>query len=147
MLQFHHHLAHKWQSVHPCERVKAANLLGASQHSRTVKRLHSHALYLVHIAVHLLLIQGGKHCKQEFNICTSQVHHLQVVLNQHGYYCGEDETVWWQFGMDTNSSLLTFQVGCQHLLLSPYQYIYHDTADIRTSWLDQKLLSGGAAAT
>ena len=40
-----------------------------------------------------------------------QVHHLQVALNEHGYYCGEDETVWWQFGMDTYSSLLTFQVG------------------------------------
>ena len=44
------------------------------------------------------------------SMCGSQVHHLQVVLNQHGYYCGEDETVWWQFGSDTYSSLLTFQV-------------------------------------
>ena len=44
------------------------------------------------------------------NLCVPQVHHLQVVLNQHGYYCGEDETVWWQFGSDTYSSLLTFQV-------------------------------------
>ncbi|CAL5223600.1 g6139 [Coccomyxa viridis] len=42
------------------------------------------------------------------------VHHLQVVLNQHGYYCGEDETVWWQFGSDTYSSLLTFQ-ACKGL--------------------------------
>ena len=44
----------------------------------------------------------------------SQVHHLQVLLNQHGYYCGEEETVWWQFGMDTYSSLLTFQVSISH---------------------------------
>ncbi len=43
--------------------------------------------------------------------CAPQVHHLQVALNEHGYYCGEDETVWWQFGMDTYSSLLTFQVA------------------------------------
>ena len=43
--------------------------------------------------------------------CVPQVHHLQVALNEHGYYCGEDETVWWQFGMDTYSSLLTFQVA------------------------------------
>ena len=45
------------------------------------------------------------------DLCVLQVHHLQVALNEHGYYCGEDETVWWQFGMDTYSSLLTFQVG------------------------------------
>jgi hypothetical protein len=39
-----------------------------------------------------------------------QVHGLQVALNNKGYYCGEDDCVWWQFGMDTFSSLLTFQV-------------------------------------
>ena len=39
-----------------------------------------------------------------------QVHALQVALNKHGYQCGDDDTVWWQFGMDTQSSLLTFQV-------------------------------------
>lgn len=40
-----------------------------------------------------------------------QVHGLQVALNNCGYYCGEDDTVWWQFGGDTYSSLLTFQVS------------------------------------
>ncbi len=42
--------------------------------------------------------------------CTAQVHGLQIALNNKGYYCGEDDCVWWQFGMDTYSSLLTFQV-------------------------------------
>ncbi len=41
-----------------------------------------------------------------------QVHGLQVALNNKGYYCGEDDSVWWQFGMDTYSSLITFQVSC-----------------------------------
>lgn len=39
-----------------------------------------------------------------------QVHALQALLNDKGYHCGEDDTVWWQFGMDTYSSLLTYQV-------------------------------------
>ena len=38
------------------------------------------------------------------------MHALQVALNKHGYNCGDDDAVWWQFGMDTQSSLLTFQV-------------------------------------
>lgn len=39
-----------------------------------------------------------------------QVHALQASLHRKGYYCGEDDAVWWQFGMDTQSSLTTFQV-------------------------------------
>ncbi|EIE27431.1 hypothetical protein COCSUDRAFT_45859 [Coccomyxa subellipsoidea C-169] len=39
----------------------------------------------------------------------AEVHGLQIALNNKGYYCGEDDCVWWQFGMDTYSSLLTFQ--------------------------------------
>lgn len=55
--------------------------------------------------------------------CAPQVHHLQVALNEHGYYCGEDETVWWQFGMDTYSSLLTFQV-CDPLIVLPVRLTF-----------------------
>lgn len=39
----------------------------------------------------------------------AEVHGLQVALNNKGYYCGEDDSVWWQFGMDTYNSLITFQ--------------------------------------
>ena len=33
-----------------------------------------------------------------------------MALNTAGFYCGEDDTEWWQFGSDTQSSLLTYQV-------------------------------------
>ena len=56
------------------------------------------------------MIQSMRGVRSCLSVCASQVHHLQVALEQHGYYCGEDETVWWQFGSDTYSSLLTFQV-------------------------------------
>ncbi|BDA48780.1 probable protein disulfide isomerase pTAC5, chloroplastic at N-terminal half [Coccomyxa sp. Obi] len=44
----------------------------------------------------------------------AEVHGLQVALNNKGYYCGEDDSAWWQFGMDTYSSLITFQ-ACNNL--------------------------------
>lgn len=36
---------------------------------------------------------------------------LQCALERAGCYCGEDEMMWWQFGMATESALRTFQVG------------------------------------
>jgi hypothetical protein len=33
----------------------------------------------------------------------------QVALGAHGYYCGDDEMRWWQFGSSTLDALKTFQ--------------------------------------
>jgi peptidoglycan hydrolase-like protein with peptidoglycan-binding domain len=38
-----------------------------------------------------------------------EVHWLQCALERAGCYCGEDEMMWWQFGMATESALRTFQ--------------------------------------
>lgn len=35
----------------------------------------------------------------------------QVALQREGYFCGEDDMAWWQFGDDTANALKTFQVG------------------------------------
>jgi hypothetical protein len=42
---------------------------------------------------------------------------IQVALTRVGYYCGDDEMRWWQFGEATANALKTFQVG--GLALSP----------------------------
>jgi hypothetical protein len=34
-----------------------------------------------------------------------------VALTRVGYYCGDDEMRWWQFGEATANALKTFQVG------------------------------------
>jgi hypothetical protein len=36
----------------------------------------------------------------------------QVCLQSAGYYCGEDDMRWWQFGSSTLDALKTFQVRC-----------------------------------
>ena len=38
-----------------------------------------------------------------------EVHALHVALNQQGYYAGEDDVRWWQFGDGTINALKTFQ--------------------------------------
>eukprot|EP00775_Hariotina_reticulata_P003407 gene3407-3680_t len=43
-----------------------------------------------------------------------EVHALQVTLGKAGYYCGEDEMRWWQFGSATLDALKTFQ-ACNNL--------------------------------
>ena len=40
-----------------------------------------------------------------------QVHSLQVALSNRGYFCGDEDMEWWQFGSSTFSALQTFQVG------------------------------------
>ena len=52
-------------------------------------------------------------CVSDMCLDAAQVHALQALLNTKGFHCGEDDTVWWQFGMDTYSSLLTYQVWHQ----------------------------------
>ena len=42
---------------------------------------------------------GGRH-----------VHELQTALVQQGFWPGEDDMLWWQFGSDTCSAVQTFQV-------------------------------------
>lgn len=37
------------------------------------------------------------------------VHYLQCALEREGFYCGEDDMRWWQFGSSTESALRTFQ--------------------------------------
>lgn len=37
------------------------------------------------------------------------VHQLQCALEGAGYFCGDDEMLWWQFGGNTEASLRTFQ--------------------------------------
>ena len=53
---------------------------------------------------------GGKH-----------VHELQTALVQQGFWPGEDDMLWWQFGSDTCSAVQTFQVCnlpvCSYLYL------------------------------
>ena len=44
---------------------------------------------------------GGRH-----------VHELQVALVQQGFWPGEDDMQWWQFGDATCSAVQTFQVCC-----------------------------------
>ena len=41
---------------------------------------------------------GGRH-----------VHELQVALNGAGFFCGDDDEQWWQFGDSTYAALVTFQ--------------------------------------
>ncbi len=60
---------------------------------------------------------GGRH-----------VHELQTALVHQGFWPGEDDMLWWQFGSDTCSAVQTFQV-CVRLLglqnrdiLSHYQW-------------------------
>ena len=43
---------------------------------------------------------GGRH-----------VHELQVALMQKGFWPGEDDMLWWQFGDATCSAVQTFQVS------------------------------------
>lgn len=43
---------------------------------------------------------GGRH-----------VHELQVALVQKGFWPGEDDMLWWQFGDATCSAVQTFQVS------------------------------------
>lgn len=50
---------------------------------------------------------GGRH-----------VHELQVALVQKGFWPGEDDMLWWQFGDATCSAVQTFQVGCFFLFSS-----------------------------
>ena len=45
---------------------------------------------------------GGRH-----------VHELQVALVQQGFWPGEDDMQWWQFGDATCSAVQTFQVSCR----------------------------------
>ena len=35
----------------------------------------------------------------------------QACLTKAGYYCGDDDMRWWQFGSTTMDALKTFQVG------------------------------------
>ena len=42
---------------------------------------------------------GGRH-----------VHELHIALEQQGFWAGEDDMLWWQFGSDTCSAVQTFQV-------------------------------------
>lgn len=47
---------------------------------------------------------------------------LQVSLVKAGYFCGDDEMRWWQFGSATTDALKTFQVQT-HLV--PFRCIIH----------------------
>lgn len=37
---------------------------------------------------------------------------MQMALGAQGFNCGEDESMYWQFGSMTMDALKTFQVGC-----------------------------------
>lgn len=40
-----------------------------------------------------------------------QVHALQILLQDKGYSCGEDDEEYWHFGYGTDNALKTFQCG------------------------------------
>lgn len=40
-----------------------------------------------------------------------EVHVMQVALQKQGFYCGEDDMQWWQFGDTTAAALKTFQAS------------------------------------
>ncbi len=55
---------------------------------------------------------GGRH-----------VHELQTALVHQGFWPGEDDMLWWQFGSDTCSAVQTFQVRFTLLGLNYQWYL------------------------
>jgi hypothetical protein len=52
-------------------------------------------------------------CCATVNRCL--VMQLQCALEIVGCHCGEDDMMWWQFGMATEAALRTFQVCGRHV--------------------------------
>jgi hypothetical protein len=43
---------------------------------------------------------------------------MQRALGAAGFYCGEDDLLWWQAGSDTINALRTFQARCKRIHLA-----------------------------
>jgi antiviral helicase SKI2 len=59
-----------------------------------------------------------------------EVHKLQVLLDDLGYYSGEEDMQYWYFGSTTENALGTFQVRSKHKSLSPIARFQHLIASL-----------------